>query len=254
MRPPAVTAGHVRSPSDAWTVRGTRVTPDPLNPAGPEARLTSGAPSGSHRGVAQLAEHRSPKPEVAGSSPVSPARPLKLFITGEPGSGKTTLLRKVAAEIQDRVPIRGFFTEEIRSGTTRDGFRGVTFDGRTFSLAHRGTGSLRVGAYSVDLTGLETVGLAALVPQRDTRIVIVDEIGKMELLSPRFRTAVEELLASDLPVLATIALHGVGIVKRLRHDPRVTLLRVRPDSQHGLVGEILRRLAAEGVVPPKSRS
>ena len=29
---------------------------------------------GKHRGVAQLAEQRSPKPQVAGSSPVAPAK------------------------------------------------------------------------------------------------------------------------------------------------------------------------------------
>jgi nucleoside-triphosphatase len=176
-------------------------------------------------------------------------------VTGEPGSGKTTVLRKVAAEIQEHVPIRGFFTEEIRTGRAREGFRGVTFDGRTFPLAHRKTpGPLRVGAYGVELTGLETVGLEALVPRRDTRIVIVDEIGKMELLSTRFRSAIEVLLASDVPLLASIALHGVGFVKRLRHDPRVTLLRLRADSRYGLVGEILRRLAAEGIVPAKSKT
>ena len=154
------------------------------------------------------------------------------------------------------MPIRGFFTEEIRTGRAREGFRGVTFDGRTFPLAHRKTpGPLRVGAYGVDLSGLETVGLEALAPRRDARIVIVDEIGKMELLSARFRSAIEALLDSDVPLLATIALHGVGVIKRLRHDPRVTLLRVRPESRVGLVGEILRRLEAEGIVPPaKGRS
>jgi nucleoside-triphosphatase len=153
------------------------------------------------------------------------------------------------------VPIRGFFTEEIRTKRVRDGFRGVTFDGRTFALAHRKTpGPLRVGAYGIDLAGLETIGIDALVPRRDTRIVIVDEIGKMELLSARFRSAVEQLLSSELPVLASIALHGVGVVKRLRHDPRVTLLRVRPDSRIAIVGEIVRRLTSEGIVPAKSRS
>ncbi len=132
----------------------------------------------------------------------------------------------------------------------REGFRGVTFDGRTFPLAHRKTGgSPRVGAYGVDLVGLETVGLESLARRPDTRLVVVDEIGKMELLSPRFRSAIVSLLESDVPLLATIALHGVGLVKRLRHDPRVTLLRVRPDNRYGVVGEILRRLAAEGILP-----
>ena len=170
-------------------------------------------------------------------------------MTGEPGSGKTTVIRRVAAAIQDRIAIRGFFTEEIRSDRGRQGFRGVTFDSRTFPLADRRLGGrLRVGAYGIDLSGLETVGLAALEPLPETRLVIVDEIGKMELLSASFRARIEALIESEIPLLATIALHGVGLVKRLRHDPRVTLLRVRPDSRDGMVGEIVRRLSAAGVI------
>ena len=33
------------------------------------------------RGIAQLVEHRSPKPRVAGSSPAAPARPISSFAT-----------------------------------------------------------------------------------------------------------------------------------------------------------------------------
>jgi len=161
------------------------------------------------------------------------------------------VIRRVAATIQDRLEIRGFFTEEIRSGRSRQGFRGVTFDSQTFPLADRRQGGrLRVGAYGVDLQGLETIGLAALEIAPGTRLVIVDEVGKMELLSARFRARIEALIESEIPLLATIALHGVGLVKRLRHDPRVTLLRVRPDSRDGMVGEIVRRLSAAGVIAP----
>jgi len=160
------------------------------------------------------------------------------------------VIRRVAATIQDRVPIAGFFTEEVRVDGSRRGFRGVTFDSRVFPLADRGLrGPLRVGAYGIDLSGLETVGLSALAPAPETRIVIVDEVGKMELLSERFRSRIEALLDSDVPVLGTIALHGVGLVKRLRHDSRITLLRLRPESRDGMVGEIVRRLVAAGIVP-----
>ena len=126
----------------------------------------------------------------------------------------------------------------------------MTFDSRTFPLADRRfPGPLRVGGYGVDLSGLDTVGLAAIEPAPGTRLVIVDEIGKMELLSAAFRARIERLLDSGTPILATVALHGVGFVKRVRRDPRVTLLRVRLDSRDGMVGDIVRRLVAAGIVP-----
>jgi nucleoside-triphosphatase len=160
------------------------------------------------------------------------------------------VIRRVAAAIQDRTAISGFFTEEVRVDGKRQGFRGVSFDSRVFPLAGRRiAGPLRIGGYGVDLSGLETIGLAALAPAPGTRLVIVDEVGKMELLSERFRQRIEALLDADVAVLGTIALHGVGVVKRLRHDPRITLLRLRPEARDGMVGEIVRRLVAAGVVP-----
>ncbi|MFZ1060598.1 MAG: nucleoside-triphosphatase, partial [Candidatus Rokuibacteriota bacterium] len=45
-----------------------------------------------------------------------------LLITGNPGSGKTTVIRRVAAALSGR-RLGGFYTEEIRVGGERRGFR-----------------------------------------------------------------------------------------------------------------------------------
>jgi len=126
----------------------------------------------------------------------------------------------------------------------------VTLDGAAFDLAERGDDTPhRVGPYAVSLDGLEQVGLDAIRPRPDTGLVVLDEVGKMECLSQTFREAVDELLDADVPLLGTVAFHGVGFVKRVRHDPRVTLLRLRRESRAALLGDVLRRLAAEGLVP-----
>lgn len=173
---------------------------------------------------------------------------MKLLITGEPGCGKTTLIRRAIERLTPGVHARGFWTEEVLDQGRRAGFRGVTLDGATFDLAERdGDSPHRVGPYAVRLDGLEQVGLDAIRPRSDTGLIVLDEVGKMECLSPAFRDAVDERLDADVPLLATVALHGVGFVKRVRHDPRVTLLRLRRESRAALLGDVLRRLAAAGL-------
>ncbi len=174
--------------------------------------------------------------------------PPKLFVTGDPGCGKTTLVRRVVERLRGRVPMTGFLTEEVREAGRRVGFRGVTLDGKEFLLAHvREEGVARVGPYGVVLEGLDTLGLASLRPGPETRLVVLDEVGKMESFSPAFRETVEALLASPVAILGTVAVHGVGFPKRVRQDPRIERIKMTRASRDGMVGEILRRLKDAGI-------
>ncbi|HYL80544.1 MAG TPA: nucleoside-triphosphatase, partial [Candidatus Acidoferrum sp.] len=112
-----------------------------------------------------------------------------VLITGAPGSGKTTLIRGVVAELPGRAG--GFFTEEIREGEARVGFRVSALDGRTGILAHvKSVLGPKVGRYRVDVASFEAVGVDALeAATRESDLGVVAEIGKMELCSSRFITA-----------------------------------------------------------------
>ncbi len=180
--------------------------------------------------------------------------PLKLLLTGEPGCGKTTAIRGVVERLRGRVAMTGFVTEEIRAGDRRKGFRGVTLDGRAFPLAETGFESaLAVGPYKVVLDGLESVGLEALTPAPDSGLVVLDEIGRMESFSDRFRRRVEALLAGPTPLLATVALHGLGFPKSVRSHPAVATIRMSRASRFAIVDDIVRRLERAGVAPPAPR-
>jgi nucleoside-triphosphatase len=173
---------------------------------------------------------------------------LKLVLTGDPGCGKTTAVRRVVEALRGRVSMTGFVTEEIREGAHRVGFRGITLDGRTFDLAHSArSGEPRVGPYGVDVAAFEAGGLPSLMPSPDTALVVVDEIGKMECLSFKFRTAVEALLEHPVSLLATLPSTGVGFVKKIRQDPRVTLVTMSRASRDAIVDDLLRRLGRGGV-------
>jgi nucleoside-triphosphatase len=164
-----------------------------------------------------------------------------LLLTGRPGVGKTTVIRAVVARLGARAG--GFYTEEIREQGRRTGFRLIALDGPTGTLAGVDTRSpYRVGKYRVCLEDLERVGVAALrraVDRADLSVVVVDEIGKMELFSPAFREAVLAALESPKPVLATVMARPQPWVDALKARADVTVVEVTLDNRQAMPGRIL---------------
>jgi nucleoside-triphosphatase len=158
--------------------------------------------------------------------------------------GKTTALRR-ACEALRIDALRGFYTEEVRAGGVRQGFRLVTFDGERQMIADvRRPGAPRVGKYGVDVAAIDAVARRVLVPDPAAALYVIDEIGKMECLSREFVTAVRTLLAGNLPLLATVAVKGEGLIREIKSDPRARLLmlsRENRDRLHLEVAVILRK-------------
>ena len=149
-----------------------------------------------------------------------------LLITGLPGVGKTTLIRNVCHSLSG-VRLCGFYTEEIREKAIRKGFRLVAFSGESAILSHVNTKSpVRVGKYGVDVAGFEEFLARALLMDQETELVVIDEIGKMECLSPRFVILLREFLDSDRTVLATISAHGGGVIAEVRRRADITLYEI----------------------------
>ncbi|UCH49364.1 MAG: AAA family ATPase [Betaproteobacteria bacterium] len=161
-----------------------------------------------------------------------------LLVTGPPGVGKTTALRKVCGTLQEW-PMRGFWTEEVRSDGVRQGFRLVTLDGEGCTIADvRRPGVPRVGKYGVDVAAIDAVVRKVLAPDPSVRLFVIDEIGKMECLSGPFVEAVRGLITSGQPLLATVALRGGGLIEEVKCDPRARLIHLSRDNRDRLPGEI----------------
>jgi nucleoside-triphosphatase len=163
------------------------------------------------------------------------------LLTGRPGVGKTTVVRTVVARLGARAG--GFYTEEIRRQGRRVGFRLVSLEGPTGTLASVDISSrYRVGKYRVDLDDLERVGVDALrraVAQPEVAIVVIDEIGKMELFSAAFREQVEAALHGNKPVLATVMAGAHAWVDTVKSRPSATLVEVTLANRDALPQQIL---------------
>ncbi len=172
--------------------------------------------------------------------------PKNMLLTGIPGIGKTTLIRNVLS-LLGRESATGFYTEEIREQGTRRGFRIRTLSGDEGILAHIDVKSpYRVSKYGVNVLEFERVAIPAITggSGATARIVVIDEIGKMECFSEAFKKSVVAALDSDKTVLATIALHGDAFVESLKKRPDVTLIRITETNRDQLpkaVADELRR-------------
>ncbi len=166
-------------------------------------------------------------------------RHAKTILTGKPGVGKTTLIRKIVERIQP-VPVAGFYTSEIKLSGVRSGFELRGLNGERRLLAHVDFESRhRVGKYGVDTPGFEVFLEKLDLFNPNVQLIIIDEIGKMELLSTRFRTLVIETLGVNKSMLATIALKGEGFIQEIKQRPDVHLLTVTRDNRDSLLSEII---------------
>jgi nucleoside-triphosphatase len=163
----------------------------------------------------------------------------KILLTGRPGCGKTTLIKRVVDELA--LPAGGFYTEEVRENGERVGFKMITLDGQEALLAHVNFKTPQsVGKYGLDLSALETVGVAALrEAMRGGELVVLDEIGPMELRSAIFRDVVTKIFAIGVPVLATITARSFPFTNALKRHPGVTMIEVRRDNREQLVSELV---------------
>jgi nucleoside-triphosphatase len=165
-----------------------------------------------------------------------------LLLTGQPGTGKTALIKEALA--RTKVKGGGFYTEEIRTGGIRQGFRIVTLGGQEAILAHVSISSPhQVSKYRVDTDALDRVAVATLRQAlEESDLIVIDEIGKMELLSPLFREAVMQAINSGKRVLGTIMLNPHPFANEIKRHPEVEVLLVTRDNRNEVMNKVLHWL------------
>lgn len=167
---------------------------------------------------------------------------MKLLLTGEPHSGKTTALE----DFVEGAPCeaQGFVTREVLGADgIRTGFELVSSLGQTATLASVNSASdVRVSRYGVEVEQLDEFldGLPAVEPGK---LLYIDEIGRMELFSSRFKELVTGWLDSENHYAGTVACnYQDSFIDQVLARPDVVLLHITPENR-AQVKDVLDNLA-----------
>ncbi len=176
---------------------------------------------------------------------------VKIVLTGRPGSGKSTVLRKIV----DMLRKRGYVVGGILCPDERgpDGRR-VGF--RIIDIMHNNMGWLasvnqpegpRIGKYRVNVRDALKVGVTALHNSlREADIVVIDEVGPMELLVRDLRKAIMKALSSSKHVIAIVH-HRLrdSEIKQILVDKGYHVYKVTPENRNSLPSIILKHVEEE---------
>ena len=168
---------------------------------------------------------------------------VKILLEGRPGVGKTTLAIAILDALADRgVEVGGFTTEEIRERGGRVGFAIEAIGGEREVMAHVDySGPPRVGKYGVDLEALERVALPTL--DQRAEVVVIDELGKMELYSEALCDAVTEAMRAVGNVVATVQATYHPFTDALKSRDDVTVIQVTRANRDELRERVVEKLA-----------
>jgi nucleoside-triphosphatase len=179
----------------------------------------------------------------------------KIGITGMPNVGKTDTLLKIIRSLEEHgYVVQGMITEPIIEKKKRVGFYVTNWQTREREVFAHIEYELKekIGKYGVDIAALERVGIPAIekaITDSDVNVIVIDEIGKMEMLSEKFCTMVVEALDSDKPILVTLHKKSrTPLLQDVRRRDDIRILEVTPVNRNLLPYKIEKIM--EEKLPP----
>ncbi|MEM2435860.1 MAG: NTPase [Nitrososphaerota archaeon] len=175
---------------------------------------------------------------------------LLIGVTGPPGCGKTTLVEQVASILRrDGKVVAGIITREVREGGRRIGFNIIDIETLQAVPLARESGETgpRIGRYRVYVENLD--GYASDVIDRALGrggIVIVDEVGPMELMSQRFRSVLERVLRNAREAILTLHYRSRDPLLLEAHSIVTRLIVLRRGEAGALAREVAKLFMERG--------
>lgn len=177
---------------------------------------------------------------------------IKIGITGLPGAGKTQALLRVIDMLRtEELTIGGMINEPIVDGRFRIGFTvRDLMTGESEIFAHTTIESkIIVGKLGVDILKLESIGVKAIKNAcEQCDVIVIDEVGKMEVESQTFVDTVKDALDIDKPMILTLHKKSRNpLLQDIRRRDDVRILEVTPTNRNLLPYKIVRLMNGENI-------
>jgi nucleoside-triphosphatase len=95
------------------------------------------------------------------------------------------------------------------------------------------------------VAGFERLALPALASPPEGGVVLIDELGKMELASKAFRDAVSRLFEEPVALVATVHVARHPFTDALKRRPGVELVEVTLRNRDDLLERLATRLGVD---------
>lgn len=175
---------------------------------------------------------------------------IKIGITGLPGAGKTHALRRVVEMLEgEGIKVGGMITDAIVEKGKKVGFMVQDLLSKKEGvLAHLNMKSeIRFMDYGVDIDVLDSIGVNAIESSiLNADVIVIDEVGKLEVESPNFVKAVKDALEADKPLLLTLHKKSRNpLLQDIRRRDDVRILEVTPINKNILPYKIIPLIKEE---------
>lgn len=132
--------------------------------------------------------------------------PQNYFLTGMPKAGKTTVLWELVKELKEKgLRVGGFLSPDEKHHGTRTAFHVVDVQSRKKAmLADVNGDGPKVSKYHVNIKSFEGVAIPAMRKCGSCDVMVIDEIGRMEMKSMKFVKELDNILDSDVPLIASL--------------------------------------------------
>ena len=179
---------------------------------------------------------------------------IKIGITGLPGSGKTYTLKRVIEMLtneDEELTVGGMIDEKITDGRRDIGIkvRNLITNEEVIFANPETESKITVGNLGVDLSLFESVAIDAIRSACEScDILIIDEVGKVEVESQAFVDIVKEAMDVDKPMIITLHKKSRNpLLQDIRRRDDVRILEVTPTNRNLLPYKIVRLMNGENI-------